>query len=171
MQGETQIDGVSVNEDPVEGAELLNPAGDEIISKNKAVRRVCFIDTDDNASDFEILNYSKLPQNLLDSVVPRSTADGAWGPEPKPQKPDQELIQNLKDAIAEAGLTEQEKYTADSYERVMRELAEAQKVLEHPDAALPDVQKALEHLQKAISELQKKTEQNPDDDPKQKPDE
>ncbi len=170
MQGETQIDGVSVNEDPVEGAALLNPAGDEIISKNKAVRRICFIDTDDNASDFEILNYSKLPQNLLDSVVPRSTADGAWGPEPKPQKPDQELIQNLKDAIAEAGLTEQEKYTADSYERVMRELAAAQKVLEHPDAALPDVQKALEHLQKAISELQKKPEQNPDDDPNQKPD-
>ena len=40
MQGETQIDGVSVNEDPVEGAALLNPAGDEIISKNKAVRRI-----------------------------------------------------------------------------------------------------------------------------------
>ncbi|NBH12700.1 hypothetical protein D3Z36_00505 [Lachnospiraceae bacterium] len=163
MQGETQIDGISVNEEAVEGAALLNPAGDEIISKNKAVRRICFVDTDDNAADFEVLNYSKLPPNLLVKAAPRSVSDGVWGLEPEPEKPDPELIQNLKDLIAEVGLKEKDNYTADSYERVEQEAAEAKKILENPNATPQEIKTALENLQKAILQLQEKPEQKPDD--------
>ncbi|MEF2687250.1 MAG: CotH kinase family protein [Lachnospiraceae bacterium] len=80
-KGEEQIDGVSVNEEAAEGNALVNPEGDEIISKKKAIRRISFIDTDDNAADFEVLNYSKIPSVILEQVRPRSTADGSWGME------------------------------------------------------------------------------------------
>lgn len=97
-----QVDGVSVNEAEVEGAALTNPVGDEIISKNKAVRRISFIDTDHNVDDFEVLNYSKVPSVIQKAVLPRSGRDGAWGTEkfkdenpekpnpgkPNPEKPD-----------------------------------------------------------------------------------
>ena len=50
--GDAYVDGVAVNETAVEGdAALVNPTGDEIISKNKAVRRIAFIDTDNNVND------------------------------------------------------------------------------------------------------------------------
>lgn len=80
-QGETQIDGVSVNEEAVEGNALVNPEGDEIISKKKAIRRIGFVDTDDNAADFEVLNYSKIPASVLTQAHPRTSADGSWGME------------------------------------------------------------------------------------------
>lgn len=78
-KGEEQIDGVSVNEAAAEGTALADPENDTIISKKKAIRRISFIDTDDNAADFEVLNYSKIPSEILDQVKPRSTADGSWG--------------------------------------------------------------------------------------------
>lgn len=79
MKGSTQIDGVAVNETPVEGDALINPEGDEIISKKKAIRRIQFIDTDNNAADFEVLNYSKLTADILEKSEPRGTSDGSWG--------------------------------------------------------------------------------------------
>lgn len=78
-KGEEQIDGVSVNEEAAEGTALADPENDTIISKKKAIRRISFIDTGDNAADFEVLNYSKIPSEILDQVKPRSTADGSWG--------------------------------------------------------------------------------------------
>ena len=78
-KGEEQIDGVSVNEAAAEGTALADPENDTIISKKKAIRRISFIDTGDNAADFEVLNYSKIPSEILDQVKPRSTADGSWG--------------------------------------------------------------------------------------------
>lgn len=74
-----QIDGVAVNEDPVEGDALVNPEGDEIISKKKSIRRISFIDTDNNAADFEVLNYAKITDAILERSEPRSFADGSWG--------------------------------------------------------------------------------------------
>lgn len=76
---ETQVDGVSVNEEAVEGIPLEDPSGDTIISKNKSIRRIGFIDTDQNTDDFEVLNYSKLTPPLLERVMPRSMQDGSWG--------------------------------------------------------------------------------------------
>ena len=81
FQGTAQVDGVSVNEAEVEGTALVNPVGDEIISKNKAVRRIAFIDTDHNANDFEVLNYSKIPGVIQEAAKPKSVGDGAWGTE------------------------------------------------------------------------------------------
>ncbi|MEY8426109.1 CotH kinase family protein [Lachnospiraceae bacterium 46-15] len=91
MKGSEQIDGVSVNEEAAEGTPLTNPVGDEIISKNKSIRRISFIDTDQNAEDFEVLNYSKLPEAIRTAVVPRSLKDGAWGTTseaPNPPEPE-----------------------------------------------------------------------------------
>ncbi len=90
------VDGVSVNEKPVEGdLALTDPEGDTIISKNKAVRRIGFIDTDNNVQDFEVLNYSKLPKELIEKVTARSAKDGSWGlnaetdpDKPGPEEPD-----------------------------------------------------------------------------------
>ena len=65
-KGEEQIDGVSVNEEAAEGTALADPENDTIISKKKAIRRISFIDTGDNAADFEVLNYSKIPSEILD---------------------------------------------------------------------------------------------------------
>ena len=91
MKGSEQVDGVSVNEEAAEGTPLTNPVGDEIISKNKSIRRISFIDTDQNAEDFEVLNYSKLPEEIRAAVVPRNLKDGAWGntsETPDPPKPE-----------------------------------------------------------------------------------
>ena len=81
FQGTAQVDGVSVNEAEVEGTALVNPVGDEIISKNKAVRRIAFIDTNHNANDFEVLNYSKILGVIQEAAKPKSVRDGAWGTE------------------------------------------------------------------------------------------
>ena len=91
MKGSEQVDGVSVNEEAAEGTPLTNPVGGEIISKNKSIRRISFIDTDQNAEDFEVLNYSKLPEEIRAAVVPRNLKDGAWGntsETPNPPKPE-----------------------------------------------------------------------------------
>ncbi len=159
--GETQIDGISVNEAAAEGTPLVNPEGDEIISKNKTVRRIRFIDTDDNATDFEVLNYGKLPAELLSAVTPRSTANGAWGLEIKPEQPDPELIRQLQDAIAQAEKTEKDKYTEDSYARLQSELAKAKAALEHANEAPQNLQAALADLQQAIAGLTERTPNPP----------
>ena len=89
LKNEVQVDGVSVNEAEVEGTALTDPVGDEIISKNKSIRRIAFIDTDVNVNDFEVLNYSKLPEELASETLPKKLADGAWGmTTEKPDNPD-----------------------------------------------------------------------------------
>ena len=155
-KGEEKIDGVSVNEEPTEGNALVNPEGDEIISKNKAIRRIRFVDTDNNAMDFEVLNYSKLPQELLTKVVPRSSADGAWGLEIEPGKPDAELVQKLKDQISNAEGIDGSKYTEASYARLTEELIKAREVLKNETASPQELQTALTNLQDAISGLEEK---------------
>ncbi len=151
--GDTQVDAVSVNEASAEGAPLVNPEGDEIISKNKSIRRISFIDTDDNAMDFEVLNYSKLPLELVSKVVPRCTADGAWGLTIKPIKPDEELVKRLTGAIAEAEGKDKGKYTEDSYAKLASELASAKDVLGRQDVTSEELQEALVNLQQAIAGL------------------
>ena len=74
MQGDQRIDGVAVNEAALEGQPLQDPAGDEILSKNKCVRRIGFADTDDNVSDFEVLNLTKIPEKIRKMDRPRNKA-------------------------------------------------------------------------------------------------
>lgn len=158
--GETKVDGVSVNEAPVEGeAALTNPVGDEIISKNKAVHRIGFIDTDNNVNDFEVLNYSKLTADLIAKTAPRKTADGAWGltegpivkPDPDENKPSAELLNNANDALNEAQniLNNASKYDSQaikSLENAKKELEEAVKA---NDAA--KIQTAVSNLKNAMA--------------------
>ncbi|BBI32273.1 choice-of-anchor I family protein [Cohnella abietis] len=76
-KNETDIDGY-------EGIQYSNsyPKGDGGPSKKKALRRVNFIDTDNNAADFVPVNYEdaiKLANSaLLASIKPRKGADNAW---------------------------------------------------------------------------------------------
>lgn len=168
---EAYVDGVAVNEDPVEGAAaLVNPEGDEIISKNKAVRRIGFIDTDNNANDFEVLNYSKLPADLITKVIPRKSADGAWGLEEQPiepvepEKPDETLLQNANSALTEADGKDASKYEPESYRKMEEAKEELRNALETNDAekireALRKLQQALE----ALEEIEEEPKPGPDD--------
>ncbi len=73
--GGVLVDAVSVNEDALEGEALSDPPGDEIISKNKCVRRIGYSDTDQNTADFEVLNLTKIPETILNAVKPLTLAD------------------------------------------------------------------------------------------------
>lgn len=55
-------------------------------SKQKALRRINFQDTDNNADDFEIVPYNAA--YIVNWSKPRSTSDGAWSASPKPVQPD-----------------------------------------------------------------------------------
>ena len=72
--GSKAADAVSVNEGNVEGAALP----DGTISKQKAIRRKDFADTNNNAADFEVVSY-KDDAAAVDKKYPRSLADGSWG--------------------------------------------------------------------------------------------
>lgn len=162
-KGESNVDGVSVNEEASEGTALLDPAGDTIISKNKSVRRIEFIDTDDNAADFETLNYSKLPAALLADVAPRSAKDGAWGLPAKPDennpdekdKADEILLSAANTALTEADGKEQSKYDAKDYEK----LAAAKKALSDAlkTGKKSEIELALQNLKDVLKTIKEKT--------------
>lgn len=71
--GSKAADAVSVNEGNIEGAALP----DGTISKQKAIRRKDFADTNNNAADFEVVSYKD--DAAVDKKYPRSLADGSWG--------------------------------------------------------------------------------------------
>ena len=73
-KGNKVEDAVSVNEGNVEGSALL----DGTISKQKAIRRIGFADTNNNTADFEVVSY-KDDATAATEKYPRSLADGAWG--------------------------------------------------------------------------------------------
>ncbi len=171
--GGVQVDAVSVNEAEVEGAALTNPQGDEIISKNKAIRRIGFVDTDDNASDFEVINYDKLNAygytDLIASAKPKKGSDGAWGigsnpdkptnPE-QPEKPDEALVKSLNTALASLSKYTASKYTTDSWQKLQAAKAQADKALKSGNSA--QIKKALADLNNAIKGLaEKKTTTSP----------
>ncbi len=170
--GDAYVDGVAVNETAVEGdAALVNPAGDEIISKNKAVRRIAFIDTDNNVNDFEVLNYSKLPQDLKTKVKPRSVKDGAWGLEAGGTDPiepidpaDPELLNKAQAALAEAEGKDASKYEKTSYDNMMAAKGALEDALKTEDAE--KIAKALDELKTAIGNLKEIGEITPPDEDK-----
>lgn len=84
-KGEQMVDAVSVNEDPLEGDALINPENDEIISKNKCIRRISYVDTDRNVDDFEVINISKISKEIRNVIRPLTLAD--YIP-PKPEPPE-----------------------------------------------------------------------------------
>lgn len=89
-KGNKVEDAVSVNEGNVEGSTL----SDGTISKQKAIRRIGFADTNNNTADFEVVSY-KDDATAATEKYPRSLADGAWGsgetPKPDPDPTPAEL--------------------------------------------------------------------------------
>lgn len=89
-KGNKVEDAVSVNEGNVEGSAL----SDGTISKQKAIRRIGFVDTNNNTADFEVVSY-KDDATAATEKYPRSLADGAWGsgetPKPDPDPTPAEL--------------------------------------------------------------------------------
>lgn len=160
--GADQIDGVSVNEDKAEGTPLTDPDplnDDTIISKKKAVRRISFVDTDENASDFETLNYTNLYEweleEILAAVRPRRTADGAWGLKESEdnQEPSEEILQEADKAKREAENIDKSQYTEESYHKLQTAYAALLKALESKDAG--QIVQATADLNEAIQKLDK----------------
>ena len=72
----------SIEENNIDGYETAFRYGDANgPSKQKALRRIGFIDTDNNETDFEIVPYNKASVDVISEKKPRSTKDGAWGNE------------------------------------------------------------------------------------------
>lgn len=102
--GQEMVDGVSVGEDPVEGTVITG------ISKQKAVRRIGFSETDNNGKDFEIVEYKGATAESINAVRPRSLADGPWPaedteeetPDPTEPTPPEEEPGNLN-TISDTG--------------------------------------------------------------------
>lgn len=167
QNGTEQIDGVSVNEEPAEGTPLTDPDpanDDTVISKNKAIRRINFADTDQNADDFEVLNYTNLKEwnltEMITDIQPRSGADGAWGLKIKdePVEPDQAIMKEAEDAKKEAERlqADKSKYTADSYRKMEDAYEALLRALESKDENL--IRQATQDLKQAMAGL-KKTEE------------
>lgn len=70
------VDAVAVNPDEQTGEGTQVPG----VSKQKSVRRVSAADTDNNASDFEVVEYRGMTADEAEAVRPRSLADGEWQP-------------------------------------------------------------------------------------------
>lgn len=180
--GETQIDGVSVNEGMVEGVPLTDPVGDEIISKNKSVRRICFIDTDINENDFEVLNYTKLPETTISIVLPRSSADGVWGKDLLPsggsgEEPDEkeELKKELGGMIDQTENTYRDSsiYTKESWEALQNALENARNIQNDASSTKEQLADAMNLLKAAIDGLTKFSSEpsTEPDEPQTEPDE
>ncbi len=81
--GYVDMVGTGANEEgsSIDGFETDYPTGEAGgTSKKKALRRVSFIDTDNNKNDFVQVDYSALASNptLLAAHMPRSSAGGIW---------------------------------------------------------------------------------------------
>lgn len=72
-------------------------SGDEtsltgFLTNKKSVRRKDFINTGNNAKDFEILEYTNADEDFINKYRPRSLKDGVWeneaGNKPEPEEPD-----------------------------------------------------------------------------------
>ena len=101
-QGDTRIDAISVNEEGLEGSPLVDPPGDEILSKNKAVCRNAHMDTDENQVDFNVINLSKAPQYILEAVMPKSQPEQPEQPDnqEQPDNSDQNDDPNGQDGLS-----------------------------------------------------------------------
>ncbi|CAM4392090.1 hypothetical protein FHS16_003623 [Paenibacillus endophyticus] len=65
----------------IDGYETAHPSGSaEGTSKKKSIRRSNFGDTDNNKLDFKQVDYDNATGDALLAALPRSSADGAWGP-------------------------------------------------------------------------------------------
>lgn len=75
-KNDEKIDGIQVSEKTsVEGIEGHSFTG---LSKQKSARRKNFEDTNDNATDFTLVEYKGMSSEDIKSVYPRSSNDGVW---------------------------------------------------------------------------------------------
>jgi hypothetical protein len=93
FNGETKVDSVTAID--AEGTEEVAGEGNPVtnLSKQKSVRRVDFADTDDNASDFEIIKYERASlagfydeAEFVAAFAPKSTSDGVWTETVRPEE-------------------------------------------------------------------------------------
>lgn len=74
--------GVAANDDnaKIDGYETDYPTGKaEGTSKQKSVRRVAFVDSDNNKADFKQISFDALDASALALAKPHNSADGQWG--------------------------------------------------------------------------------------------
>ncbi|MFD5018231.1 choice-of-anchor I family protein [Paenibacillus sp. NPDC058367] len=74
--------GVAANDDnaKIDGYETDYPTGKaEGTSKQKSVRRVDFVDSDNNKADFKQISFDALDASALALAKPHNSADGQWG--------------------------------------------------------------------------------------------
>ncbi len=84
MNGIEVVDQVTVKEqgkDSIEGEAIAS------ISKQKSIRRINFQDTNNNASDFEVLEFRGANEEFIATNRPRSLVDSAWGLAPENNGP------------------------------------------------------------------------------------
>ncbi len=77
ISGYVDMLGAAGKDASIDGAE-----GNYIVgqSKQKALRRTNVTDTNNNAADFTLIDYSSLSSNELDAYFPRNSATGSWDP-------------------------------------------------------------------------------------------
>ncbi|MFX3632821.1 MAG: choice-of-anchor I family protein [Candidatus Pristimantibacillus sp.] len=81
-EGYVDLVGTGSNDDgsDIDGYETNFPSGDsEGTSKKKSIRRVDFVDTDQNKIDFKQIDYGAVSAEQLAAASPQSSADGVWG--------------------------------------------------------------------------------------------
>ncbi|MNO27603.1 Endo-1,4-beta-xylanase A precursor [compost metagenome] len=74
--------GVAANDDnaKIDGYETDYPTGKaEGTSKQKSVRRVDFVDSDNNKADFRQISFDALDASAMALAKPHNSADGQWG--------------------------------------------------------------------------------------------
>src|SRR5699024_434220 len=89
VSGDQTVDAVAVDDEGGEG----NALAEGTISKQKSIRRKvengAFVDTNNNASDFEVIVYEDQSEAFAQFYAPKTAADGAWTPtdyvEPAPE--------------------------------------------------------------------------------------
>ena len=89
VSGDQTVDSVAVDEEGGEGTALAEGT----ISKQKSIRRKvengAFVDTNNNANDFEVIVYEDQSEAFAQFYAPKTAADGAWTPtdyvEPAPE--------------------------------------------------------------------------------------
>lgn len=89
VSGDQTVDAVAVDDEGGEGTALA----ESTISKQKSIRRKvengAFVDTNNNASDFEVIVYEDQSEAFAQFYAPKTAADGAWTPtdyvEPAPE--------------------------------------------------------------------------------------
>lgn len=83
MVGAAANNSDDINKNNIDGYETAFRYGDANgPSKQKSLRRINFIDTDNNFTDFEVVSYKDADTALIEAKKPRGAKDGSWSNAP-----------------------------------------------------------------------------------------